>query len=293
MPTVKEQVDALNKGIEEQQRKDRKHLYISAIRALAALKPQTNPQTIDVSRLNRDNLKALALKIHDCFVHYTGNCGVLSAAFLFNLKAGKLLLRVDNLYPTPYGLHPLSTNKLLFSSKGNYQTFEKVNSVQALEERLLAHYQQTKERFYRVNTSHHQFNAVILIENGKPLVQFVDLWKTSNPVPTIEEFAKNCTPHEFCIELMHGSIDFDGVMATLHNKGVLKTDFDLETFKKAFPLQSKDRFFKSPLNFESSKLERFKSREDVLHYAAAHPKSQTTKVLKSLGAISTETPFKM
>lgn len=290
MPSVQDQVNELNKIEEKERLEDRNHLYRSVSIALSALKPQSNPKPIDIDHLNREVLINLVNNTHDCLIHYSGNCGILSGALLFNLKAGQLLLRVSNSELLIRGLHRYAVNKLLFSGPGNFHTLETVTGTRQLENKLLDLYRETNERFFRINNNHHQWNAVILLEKGEPVVQFVDAWKTSNPVPSSSEFSENYAPNEiFDIELIHGRIHVPTVIKKIQSKGEVTDNFDLNTFKTCYLALSRRNlfsFFKQPFNSAEAKVEQFKTKDDVLTYAKQKPDSTTAEVLKVIGAIS-------
>ena len=288
MPTIKE----YEEEIESLKQQKKEFIYASVARALSALHCEKNPRSINTEKLDRQVLIKIAKKINYCMLHMSGNCTLLSSVFLFNLKAEKLLLQVGNTYPLFQGLSPIAVTKLLFE-KDSFQLVGTASEVKELEKNILNAYYKTQEKFYIIHNDSHQWNAVILIENGLPVVQFVDVWKTSNPVPTSQQFAKSYSSSQiFYIKTHSEQTNYSAVVDKIKRMDATEPNINLDTFKKAYLLQYEQSFFKNPYSEMKSKLKKIKAIDEVLNYAKEYPKSRTADVLKNLQSLSaSESPF--
>jgi len=150
-----------------------------------ALVPLNNPETIE-DDLNKEKLKKIAKDINVSTIHASGNCTLLSRCLLYNLKNKKCILGTKNTFPLNKSVNTVAANKIIFGQHLSIvQT--SLRNIDDVEKSLLEAYSKTGERFYVIDAEKHSFNAVILLDQDKPYVQFVDAWKTSNPTPKRHE----------------------------------------------------------------------------------------------------------
>ena len=77
-------------------------------------------------------------------------------------------------------------------------------TLEEVRDLILRHYKRTHERDYVIKAfgyqvpvlgpCGHAFNAVILDNAIKPVVQFVDAWKTSEVLPTLQQLQSRMHP---------------------------------------------------------------------------------------------------
>lgn len=162
------------------------------MRGLVGIK---NKQKISENDLNIPGLKKLAQNTNASFIHYSANCELLAACLLRNLEDGELTIAAKNSFPFYKGLNPRAVDYVVF--KRNLTKCMVVDSINKVEESVLKHFEKTGKRFYLIRARRykipffgkkgHSFNAVVLFNENKPYVQFVDVWKTSNHTPQSQD----------------------------------------------------------------------------------------------------------
>jgi plasmid virulence protein D len=189
-------------------------------RVYRALVFQKLQQNIDVDNLSQNQLKKYARKTNAARFHFSGNCRLLSEIFMFNMlnKKGDFL-SAKNIYPIFKGADEISPTlfgqslKLYLEPQENkpkdsdhFYHNNTTHLVDQLEQRLLNCFQSTGQRVFKIDASTwfpifgrigHCFNAVILMDNTQqPYVQFVDAWRSSNPLPTKQYLSKKYPPKD-------------------------------------------------------------------------------------------------
>lgn len=273
--------------------------YCSIVRTLDALNCNRNASLIQ-SHLNKNQLAKLAKEVNSSFLHISANCSLLSRALLFNLKAGKSAISVNNIYPIFEPANSVVTEKLIFNGQMLTEAASHICSVKDLELEIINLYKKHGEKFYVVSGTHktilglevgHDFNAVVIEKDNKPLVQFVDAWKTSNLVPTLLDLEKRYPQPCFEIRMHIGPVNLPILENKLTQKNLKpelkKTDlnFTVETFKACYLKQYRSEFFKR--NSKNSMIKRIhtiKSLDEILEHAEKFPRSRTSKVIRNLRA---------
>jgi plasmid virulence protein D len=88
--------------------------YSALAKALKAL-PSKGDSRINPETLDREKLSSIASQVNAApYLHFTGNCALLSACMLYNLIRNKVILGAGNIYPITKGLSPSSVQMLLF-----------------------------------------------------------------------------------------------------------------------------------------------------------------------------------
>lgn len=177
--------------------------------------------TIDT--LNKNKLNKLADSINATFIHYSGNCALLAKCMLYNLKLGKNVLAVKNTYPFYQGIGENLIDLILFGqlisrypiNKFSIQASDFLSSIDEVQKMLINIFEGNGERCFiigilpnNIKTSFinpgHFLNAVII--GDKPEIVFVDAWKTSDYLPSVEQLIQRYPKSVFDIQYYKGPI---------------------------------------------------------------------------------------
>lgn len=163
---------------------------------------------IDSNNLNKEELRKIAKNVNNSRFHCSGNCVLLSRCLYFNLLNGKTFMSAGNTYPFYRPVDANICEHLIFG--GSLPViYSRLNNVEKLEESLIKTYKEMGCKHFIVgfspllpNSSGHSFNAVILLDEAqKPYVQFVDAWKTSNPLPSKQDLVSRYTNGYFDVQI--------------------------------------------------------------------------------------------
>ncbi|ELI3448585.1 SPI-2 type III secretion system effector cysteine hydrolase SpvD [Salmonella enterica subsp. enterica serovar Dublin] len=150
--------------------------------------------------LSRDNLKQMARYVNNTYVHYSGNCVLLSACLHYNIHHRQDILSSKNTASPTVGLDSAIVDKIIFGHELNQSYC--LNSIDEVEKEILNRYDIKRESSFIISAENyiapiigecrHDFNAVVICEyDKKPYVQFIDSWKTSNILPSLQEIKKH------------------------------------------------------------------------------------------------------
>ncbi|EHJ7499159.1 SPI-2 type III secretion system effector cysteine hydrolase SpvD, partial [Salmonella enterica] len=150
--------------------------------------------------LSRDNLKQMARYVNNTYVHYSGNCVLLSACLHYNIHHRQDILSSKNTASPTVGLDCAIVDKIIFGHELNQSYC--LNSIDEVEKEILNRYDIKRESSFIIRAENyivpiigecaHDFNAVVICEyDKKPYVQFIDSWKTSNILPSLQEIKKH------------------------------------------------------------------------------------------------------
>lgn len=149
------------------------------------------PQT-----LSKNDLEKMAKYVNKPFIHYSGNCAILSACLHYNIHYRQDIYSVKNTKSPTVGLESTLVDQVIFDQKLKLNYFYSIDDV---KNEILRRYNLNKEDFSFIISAEnyilpvigecaHDFNAVVIQEKDKdPYVQFIDSWKTFNKLPTFEE----------------------------------------------------------------------------------------------------------
>ncbi|EDL3011589.1 SPI-2 type III secretion system effector cysteine hydrolase SpvD, partial [Salmonella enterica subsp. enterica serovar Enteritidis] len=98
------------------------------------------------------------------------------------------------------GLDSAIVDKIIFGHELNQSYC--LNSIDEVEKEILNRYDIKRESSFIISAENyivpiigecgHDFNAVVICEyDKKPYVQFIDSWKTSNILPSLQEIKKH------------------------------------------------------------------------------------------------------
>lgn len=163
----------------------------SAISLARAPKLFSNPLTVRY-------LESVARFTNAAVVHYSGNCVLLATCLYANLLQNKKLLSVKNISPPTEGIDSVIAEEIILGA--SMATLATGNSLSKITAAILNEYRKTKTLFYKVSDSGyrvpfmgesgHEFNSVVIMDNGGPRVVYVDAWKTSQHTATEEIMTK-------------------------------------------------------------------------------------------------------
>lgn len=168
-----------------------------------------------LGELNRAILKHLAYCTNSSFVHYSGNCALLSTCLLFNLKYGSNILAAKNSSPFNVGLDGSASAQIIFGQDltKSQQTF---STIAALEAEIINIFQSEGERFFKIYSEgytvpvmgecDHALNAVVLGSGTSINVIYVDAWKTSNYISSAQQLQKRYLNGAFSLEYHKGPL---------------------------------------------------------------------------------------
>ncbi|EKT62223.1 T3SS effector cysteine hydrolase SpvD family protein [Providencia burhodogranariea] len=156
------------------------------------------PQT-----LRKNDLEKMAKYVNKPFIHYSGNCAILSACLHYNIHYRQDIYSVKNTKSPTVGLESTLVDRVIFGQKLKLSYFYSIDDV---KNEVLRRYNLNKEDFSFIISAEnyilpvigecaHDFNAVIIQEKNKePCVQFIDAWKTFNKLPTFGELKSYFPP---------------------------------------------------------------------------------------------------
>lgn len=164
---------------------------LSAIRWI-----KDHPCQFKLEELNEKKLEEIAKATNGANIHVSGNCLLLSAMFLYNLKIGKAELAGLNTYPIYIGVHPMLTGQIILGQW--LTTITALTKITKVEAEILSNFKLTGERAFIVGIKYtilgkhlgHSLNAVVLGEKENARVIFVDVWKSSKHIYTLQELEK-------------------------------------------------------------------------------------------------------
>jgi len=187
-------------------------------RVTGALKTKKAPEKINSESLTEKRLAEIAKDVNGSLIHCSGNCVLLSRAMLYNLAQGKNILSVRNTTPFYEGfddsLKTSAIDRVIFG-KPLTIVDEKLDSIDKVVTAVLDEFSKSKERYYLVESEGfdisiagstlfscgHDFNAVVMMDDqDKPYVQFVDAWKTSDFTPSEERMDKRYSDGIFTVK---------------------------------------------------------------------------------------------
>lgn len=180
--------------------------------SLSALKLNKSPVKINLEDVTKKQLMQYVREVNSALFHISGNCQLLSDVLMYNLLNEQgYFLSAKNTFPILRGatrideyllgqfLQPYTSNdeqRPEFIPEDDVFTWKTYsNTIDQLEKRILACHHKTKEKVFQIIASGyhipllgaggHVFNAIILQnEQNEPVVQFLDAWLKSNPLPT-------------------------------------------------------------------------------------------------------------
>jgi salmonella plasmid virulence protein D len=177
-------------------------------RMLRALKVNQKPTLFNPEHYDKNNLEHVVREVNAAHVHFSGNCALLSIILMYNLlNEHQCYLAAKNTYPILEGLSEHSAAKILLG-----QDLKLVGDVcfvhELTEDEIINHYEKTGEQVFLISITSfnrltgptgHVLNArVYLDEQAKPKVQFMDAWRTSKPLFSIDYLKKHYPSHAFC-----------------------------------------------------------------------------------------------
>lgn len=152
-----------------------------------ATDPSPLPEHLDI-----ESLRQLASFTNFTYLHYSGNCCLLSACVHYNIENNASILRTENTSQPHIGLEGDVVDEVIFGKvlPSSYPLF----SIDEVSAEVLRRYEVNGERSCIVSTCNyiipligdceHDFNAVVVLDSlNKPAVQYLDAWKTSNTTP--------------------------------------------------------------------------------------------------------------
>ncbi|WP_253382013.1 T3SS effector cysteine hydrolase SpvD family protein [unidentified bacterial endosymbiont] len=165
-----------------------------------ALCIESKERTLYPQNLSRDDLKKMARYVNNTYVHYSGNCALLSACLHYNIHHRQDMLSSKNTASPTVGLDSANVDKVIFGKELNQSYY--LNSIDEVEEEILNRYDINRESSFIIRAENyivpiigecgHSFNAIVICEyNKKPYIQFIDAWKTSNILPSLQEIKKH------------------------------------------------------------------------------------------------------
>lgn len=156
----------------------------------------------DKNNLTKKQVNEIAVANNCSTFHLSGNCGLLSKCFIYNIKANKNILAVSNTYPVYQSVHPAIVDFALFYNKSSQgepfiRLGKATKNLTDIETEILNEYKKSGEVAYLIETSDypipifgetsHAFNAVVIKgKNNIPEVLFVDSWRKSEPLMSKE-----------------------------------------------------------------------------------------------------------
>ncbi len=136
----------------------------------------------------------MAAFVNNTRIHYSGNCAVLAAAFHYNAINRLNILSVENTSSPFVGFESQVVHEVVFGKRLKGSCC--LHSLREVTEEILRRYEVDGEMFFIVAVEDyyvgflevgHDFNAVVLLDDdAKPCVQFVDTWKTSDTMPSTD-----------------------------------------------------------------------------------------------------------
>ncbi|WP_433735996.1 T3SS effector cysteine hydrolase SpvD family protein [Pseudomonas putida] len=157
-------------------------------------------------RLSVDDLQRVASYVNYTYLHYSANCVLLSACAHYNLEYKANILRSENLSSPYTGLNPEVVDEVVFgvSLRSSFRYL----SLEDVEREVLRRYEINGDQSCIVSAEgyvvplvgeiSHDFNAVVLLNSeNRPIVHYVDAWKTSNTTPSREELKSHYSPSTF------------------------------------------------------------------------------------------------
>ncbi|MHC8353961.1 T3SS effector cysteine hydrolase SpvD family protein [Pseudomonas sp. LB3P81] len=146
--------------------------------------------------LSVEDLRQIARFANYTYIHYSGNCSLLSACVHYNIENNANILRCENTSSPHMALDSDVVDMFVFGDVLNLSCC--FHSLEEVDKEVLRRYEVNGERSCIVGAENyvvpligecaHDFNAVVLLDSeSKPMVQYLDSWKTSNTTPSMEE----------------------------------------------------------------------------------------------------------
>ncbi|MFU9137477.1 T3SS effector cysteine hydrolase SpvD family protein [Erwinia tasmaniensis] len=165
-----------------------------------ALRIESKVRTLYPQNLSQHDLKQMARYVNNTYVHYSGNCVLLSACLHYNIHHRQDILSSKNTASPTVGLDSAIVDKIIFYQDLNQSYC--LNSIDEVEAEILNRYDIKRESSFIISAENymipiigecgHDFNAVVICEyDKKPYVQFIDAWNTSNTLPGLQEIKKH------------------------------------------------------------------------------------------------------
>ena len=162
---------------------------------IRALKLNQKPTPIQKESFDRANLTTVVSEVNASHVHISGNCALLAVSLMYNLlNVHECFLAVKNTYPIYEGVDPVVAEKVIL---GQSLSFSNQCSLDDLEKTIVDTYNKTGEKVFSIQAYEysipilgemgHCFNALVYLdEHQQPQVQFMDAWRTSSPLPSMD-----------------------------------------------------------------------------------------------------------
>lgn len=146
--------------------------------------------------LSEEDLRQIAEFANYTYVHYSANCILLSACVHFNIEKNANFLRCENISSPLVGLESDVVDLLVFGEVLSTSLY--FRSLEEVSEEVLRRYEVNGEKSCIVSAENytlpligeggHDFNAVVLLDSeNKPRVQYLDAWRTSQTIPSMEQ----------------------------------------------------------------------------------------------------------
>ncbi len=190
--------------------------HVDKQRIMDALEYNKRNFQFTLNELNQDMLKKLAYYTNSSFIHYSGNCTLLSTCLLFNLKYGRNILSAKNSSPFNVALSGSTSAQIVFGQKLT-KSNQSFSTVSALEAEIINVFQNEGERFFKISSTGytvpimgecgHCLNAVVLGSGTSINVIYVDAWKTSNYLSSSQELQKRYPNGTFSLKYHKGPVN--------------------------------------------------------------------------------------
>jgi salmonella plasmid virulence protein D len=177
-------------------------------RMLRALKVNQKPTLFNPEHYDKKNLEHVVREVNAAHVHFSGNCALLSTTLMYNLlNEHQCYLAAKNTYPIFEGISEYHAAEILLG-----QGLKPVGDARFVheltEDEIIEHYEKTGEHVFLISLASfnrltgatgHVLNALVYLdEQAKPRVQFMDAWRTSKPLFSIDYLKKHYNSHALC-----------------------------------------------------------------------------------------------
>ncbi|ARD38133.1 T3SS effector cysteine hydrolase SpvD family protein [Edwardsiella ictaluri] len=174
-----------------------RNTYLSDFKRIKdAICIESNVPSIYPEHLSKDDLRKMAKYVNNTYIHYSANCALLSSCLHYNIFNRQDILSSQNISSPTLGFEEYLVDQVVFGEQLNRTHY--LNSIDEVQDEILKYYTINGEDSFIISTENytvpivgecaHNFNAVVLCDdNHTPQVQFIDSWKTSNPLPTLDE----------------------------------------------------------------------------------------------------------
>ncbi|TFZ48693.1 virulence protein SpvD [Serratia proteamaculans] len=182
------------------------------IRIKDALCIENKENIVYPQNLSKKNLKKMAAHVNNTYLHYSGNCVLLSACLHYNIHHRQDILSSKNTMSPTIGFETTIVDRVIFGQ--GIELSHCFNSLDEVRNEISRRYDINRESSFIITATNytipligecgHDFNAVIICEEDRPYVQFIDSWKTSNTLPTFEQLNTHFPlPAQFYIRAYH------------------------------------------------------------------------------------------